>query len=232
MDKAKERKVFEIFQQISARYDRSNDRISLGFQKSWKKYLINDVINMAKPNSKILDLCSGTGDIGIAIAKKRCDVNVIGADFSPNMLGEAREKSKDLSNISFALENACALSYKDSSFDIVTISFGLRNTRDYQKVLGEIKRVLKKGGFIICLDSFVPDNIIVRPFYKLYFKYLMPVIGGGISKIKAYRWLYQSTKDFLKKSELIDLYKKIGFTNIESKSLMFGACLLIKGKKV
>lgn len=232
MEKTKEEKVYEIFQSISVRYDKSNNLISLGLQKSWKNYLIDEVLEKTEKNSQLLDLCCGTGDIGIALAQKREDLRIIGADFSPNMLEVAKKKSEGLTNIDFDVEDACQTSYKDETFDLVTISFGLRNTKDYEKVLREIKRILKNDGYILCLDSFVPDRALVRPFYRLYFKHLMPILGGGFKNKNSYKWLYQSTEDFLRKSELIDLYKKVGFSNIKCKSLMFGSCLLIEGKKI
>lgn len=232
MKESKEAIVLEIFQNISDRYDKSNDRISFGFQKKWKKYLIDEIVRNLPKDSKVLDLCCGTGDIGISLAKSSKNTHVTGADFSSNMIKVAKSKAKKLDNISFNIEDACELSFDDSTFDIVAISFGLRNTKNYQKVLTEIKRVLKNDGLILCLDSFVPDFFIVKPFYKIYFKYIMPILGGGIKEIKSYKWLYQSTKEFLKKDQLIDLYEKVGFSNIKSKSFMFGSCLLIEGQKI
>lgn len=232
MKESKETMVFEIFQNISERYDKSNDRISFGLQKKWKKYLIDEIVRSLSKDSKVLDLCCGTGDIGISVAELSKNTHVIGADFSSNMIRVAESKAKGLDNIDFNIENACDLSFDDLTFDIVAISFGLRNTKDYQKVLSEIKRVLKKDGLLLCLDSFVPDFFMVKPFYKIYFKYIMPILGGGIKDIKSYKWLYQSTKEFLKKDQLIDLYEKVGFSNIKSKSFMFGSCLLIEGQKI
>lgn len=232
MKESKEAMVFDIFQNISERYDKSNNRISLGFQKKWKNYLIEEIVRNLSKDSKVLDLCCGTGDIGISVAESSKQTRVIGADFSSNMISVAKNKAIKLDNIAFNIENACDLSFEDSTFDIVAISFGLRNTKDYQKVLSEIQRVLKKNGLILCLDSFVPDLFMVKPFYKIYFKYIMPVLGGGIKDIKSYKWLYQSTKEFLKKDQLIALYEKVGFSNIKSKSFMFGSCLLIEGQKI
>lgn len=231
MKESKEAIVFEIFQNIYQRYDKSNERISLGFDKKWKKYLVDKVVEKIPQNAKILDLCCGTGDIAISVAQKRKDCKVIGADFSSNMISVGKMKATNLDNVEFVLENACDLSFEKNSFDLVTISFGLRNTKDYKKVLSQINRVLKNDGLIMCLDSFVPSIFIVKPFYKIYFKYIMPLLGGGFKHKKSYKWLYQSTKEFLTKDQLIELYKQAGFEKINTKSFMFGSCLIIEGQK-
>jgi demethylmenaquinone methyltransferase/2-methoxy-6-polyprenyl-1,4-benzoquinol methylase len=227
----KEERVHDIFENISDIYDDANNRISLGQQVAWKNKLIEKVLKNAKKNGKILDLCTGTGDIAIALAKEREDLDIVGLDFSNNMLDVARKKAEGLKNIKFQQGNAMELPFEDGSFDMVTISFGLRNTSDYFKVISEIKRVLKDDGYILCMDSFIPDNFLVKPFYTLYFKYITPLIGGGRKNKKDYQRLYDSTKRFLRKKQLIDMYKELGFSEISSKSFMFGACLLVDGKK-
>lgn len=123
------------------------------------------------------------------------------------------------------------LPFEDESFDLATICFGLRNTGDYEGVMKEIMRVIKKGGYIFCLDSFVPTNPFIKPFYNLYFKYLMPIIGGGRKKYREYTWLFRSTQEFLSKNELIELFKNLGIKDIKDTSRLFGACILIQGKK-
>ena len=92
-------------------------------------------------------------------------------------------------------------------------------------------RVVKKDGYIYCLDSFVPDNMWIQPFYKMYFKYIMPLFGGGKKYYKEYVWLYESTEQFLKKKELISLYEKLTLKEIKYCSKICGACLIIQGKK-
>lgn len=89
----KSKKVYEIFQKISPYYDKANDRISLGLQKSWKETLVKDILKNIKNDEKVLDVCCGTGDIAIEIAKKS-DAKVVGVDFSENMLRISKEKSK------------------------------------------------------------------------------------------------------------------------------------------
>lgn len=225
----KSKKVYEIFQKISPYYDEANDRISLGLQKSWKETLVKDILKNIKNDEKVLDVCCGTGDIAIEIAKKS-DAKVVGVDFSENMLRISKEKSKKINNITLLKADAKNIPYENSTFDYVTISFGLRNTDDYEKVINEMVRVGKKGIYI--LDSFPVENKIIKPFYKLFFKYLMPVLGGGIRRYKDYMWLYESTKNFISPNEIIKICERFGVENIEVKKMLFGACVMIKGQKL
>lgn len=223
--------VYQLFEKISDHYDGANLRISLGLHKVWKNLLINDLSKKTNIGGKVLDVCCGTGDIAIGISKKRKDLKVTGIDFSPSMLYKADKKGKNLPNVVWERADAMKLPYSDNQFDSVCISFGLRNTQNYEKVLSEMKRVTKKGGYLYCMDSFIPDNLFIRPFYNIYFRYIMPFLGGGFKRYKEYLWLYQSTDIFLRKKELATLFRDIGLCKIKINSRMFGACALIRGKK-
>ncbi len=227
----KEEYVHSVFESISSGYDKANRRISLGFQRYWKKMLINDLTADIPSGERILDLCCGTGDIAIASARRRPDLRVTGADFSVSMLKLARNKGRGLKNIRWTKADAMHLPWPDDTFAAVSISFGLRNTADYQQVVTEMMRVVKKGGSIYCLDSFVPENRFVLPFYRLYFRDIMPLIGGGKSHTREYRWLWKSTQHFLSRRELEKLYHKGGLRNIGSRDRMFGACSMVWGSK-
>lgn len=227
----KEEYVHDVFESISSGYDKANNRISLGFQKYWKKMLINRIAKEVPSGQRVLDLCCGTGDIAIACAEKRPDLQVTGADFSVSMLKIARKKGRKLENVKWRKADAMHLPWDDDTFAAATISFGLRNTADYQQVITEMMRVVKKGGCIYCLDSFVPENKLVIPFYRLYFRHIMPVIGGGKKHNREYQWLWQSTQSFLRRKELVDMYSEVGLKNIGSKNRMFGACSMVWGHK-
>lgn len=224
--------IHSLFEKITDNYDSSNLRISFGLHKLWKNLIINDVSEKICTDGKILDICCGTGDIAIGIAKKRKDLKVIGADFSASMLSKAKQKSKTLDNIDWNEANAMELPYSDNQFDAACISFGLRNTTNYRTVLTEMKRVIKKGGYIYCLDSFVPEHMVIQPFYHIYFHNIMPFLGGGIKNHKEYTWLYQSTQIFLKKEKLANLFSEIGLRHIKITSKLFGACALVYGEKI
>ncbi|AGT43737.1 bifunctional demethylmenaquinone methyltransferase/2-methoxy-6-polyprenyl-1,4-benzoquinol methylase UbiE [Treponema pedis] len=227
----KEKKVHKIFETISDRYDKANNRISIYMHKKWKMNLVNKIIKGSSKGNNILDVCCGTGDIAIWTAKKRRDISVTGIDFSSSMLQKARQKSIKIKNITWQQADALKLPFPDNTFDSADISFGLRNTSEYEKVLFEMKRVVKKGSNIYCLDSFIPENKFIRPFHKFYFKHIVPVLGGGIHCHKEYLWLYESTSKFLGKKDLMKLYSKIGLANTACYSYFFGCCALICGQK-
>lgn len=228
---SKREKVYHVFQQISQTYDRANGRISLGMESRWKDCLIEAVCDQAAKGSRVLDVCSGTGDIAISLAAHRPDLKVTGLDFSPAMLDVARKKGAPLANVTWQEGDAMNLPFEDNTFSAACISFGLRNTSDYLRVLQELTRVVVPGGWVYCLDSFVPDSLVIRPFYSVYFRYVMPFLGGGFRHRQEYTWLWQSTQDFLRKKELLDLFGQAGLIDRQMKSRLFGACVLHKGKK-
>lgn len=156
----------------------------------------------------------------------------MGVDFSENMLKIAKAKAKSFKNISFIKADVKNLPFKDETFDNITISFGLRNTDDYKKVLEEMVRVGKDKAFVYVMDSFTIENIFIKPFYILFFKYLMPLLGGGIKRYKDYAWLYESTKLFISPEELVKLFESFGLKNIRVKKMLFGACVIVSGQKI
>ena len=229
----KQEKVFRVFEKIAKGYDRANVRISLGMQDSWKRMLIREITGSCFRRAKILDLCTGTGDIALGIAKAGENYIVTGMDFSPSMLRIAALKAKRLgiSGIHWRRGNAMELPYGEETFDAVSISFGLRNCADPEQVLREIFRVLKPGGKCLCLDSFVPEIAVVRPFYRFYFGQIMPLIGGGTAHRKEYEWLQESTESFLRPGQLADLMRDCGFDSVRMRRRMMGACVLLIAHK-
>ena len=228
---SKEQRVYGVFQSISEDYDSANDRISLGLQNSWKKTLTDRLAANTPRGTNILDVCCGTGDVALKMADARHDLKVTGIDFSPAMLEVAESKRGGRQNVRFTQGNAMKLPYRDDSFTAACISFGLRNTADYEQVLREMRRVVRPGGYIYCLDSFVPDNPFVQPFYKIYFRYIMPRLGGGRKYRQEYMWLYESTQKFLHRGELEELYRDIGLKAVDYNNRMCGACVLVWGRK-
>ena len=232
-EQAKRKTVYRVFESLAEGYDAANDRISLGLQRKWKQ-LLTDRVRSRKTKTgqtSYLDVCCGTGDIAITLAKQDPEAAVTGMDFSPAMLEVAKEKSRQLDNLTWVRADATALPFADGQFRAATISFGLRNTTDYKTVLAEMTRVVAPGGWVYVLDSCVVDNPVIRPFYRLYFRFLMPYLGGGAKHLREYRWLWRSTEEFLRKDALTALFRETGLQHVRSSSRMFGACVLVEGQK-
>ena len=223
--------VHGVFESIAQQYDAANDRISLGFHHLWKRQLVQAALAPCRESDPgmVLDVCCGTGDITERIAQSSPDVFVTGLDFSAHMLEVAHERTESLDNVMLVEGNAMELPFDDGTFDSAVVSFGLRNTPDYEQVLHEMARVVRPGGVVACLDASVPDNKAIEPFYQVYYKYIMTFLGGGIKHHGEYEWLYQSTQEFLRKDELAALFSKVGLDYVTVKSFMFGAAALHTG---
>lgn len=223
----KEDYVYRVFEHVASGYDTANDRISLGRHKLWKRSAVKRLLASVPTGGRILDLCCGTGDIAQLIFEIRPDVHVTGLDFSPAMLAQAQIRFVGRTTLSLVHGNAMALPFESSSFDGAIISFALRNTANYKRVLTEMARVIKDGSPACCIDSFTPTSPVVRPFYKIYFFLLMPLLGGGKSKRQEYRWLCRSTKEYISPDELRRMMAECGLTDAEIDRFMFGSCVSI-----
>lgn len=224
--------VYDCFQSISDTYDKTNDVISLGMHRIWKGAMIKRIV-AAQPHD-ILDVASGTGDIALWIAQKNPQAQIVGTDLSENMLAvaEKRRVEAGLENVHFQCENAMQLSFPDGSFDVVVVSFGLRNMPDYETVVREMVRVLRPGGQFFCIDSSWPTNPVVKPFFGIYFSHIMPVMGNIVAHApEEYKWLNESTKAFLTKDQLAHLMQKCGLKQVSYKSHMLGGAATHHGIK-
>lgn len=184
-------KIEQMFDSIAPRYDFLNHALSLNIDKPWRRKLIRQV--KASNPSVVLDLACGTGDVTRGLFEQ--GISVVGLDLSQGMLDIARAKSDP--QINYIKGAADALPFDDESFDAVTIAFGIRNFDNRAKCLQEIKRVLKPGGMLAILEFTIPKNRLWRGIYSFYFRNILPVIGGLISRNKAaYKYLPLSAFDF------------------------------------
>lgn len=172
----------------------------------------------------VLDLCCGTGDWSIQMAEKNTGVEVVGVDFSENMLSVAKDRTAHINNISLVQGDAMNLEFPNQSFDFVTIGFGLRNLPDYNKGLEEMHRVLKPGGTLVILETSQPKNPIIRTGFNFYFGKIMPKLGGLlVDKEEEYKWLYESTREFPSKEKLTRMLEHTGFTFVKCLSHTLGS---------
>lgn len=233
-EQSKAEKVHEVFENIYESYDKLNSIISFKQHIFWR----NDTMKHmnVQPNQTALDLCCGTADWTIAIAKKTGKGSkVFGLDFSEGMLSVGKEKvrKEGLSDyVTLIHGNAMDLPFENNTFDFVTIGFGLRNVPDYLTVLKEMNRVLKPGGMAVCLETSQPTFPIYKHLFNFYFGHVMPVFGKIFAKsYKEYSWLQESTKGFVSKKELVKLFEEAGLTNVTYKSHSGGAAATHYGFK-
>ncbi len=218
-----------MFDVIATDYDRLNHIMSLGIDKTWRSRAIKQIAG-----AKVLDIACGTGDFSIAIAKKT-DASVTGLDLSEGMLKVMDEKvrKEGLQDRISTLQGDCEnLPFEDCSFDCVTIGFGIRNFEHRETALREILRVLRPDGKLIILELSIPQNPVIRWFYKLYFSGITPTIGGWISGQKsAYRYLPASVIAFPPKDQWMKTMSDCGFSEVKHKAFTLGICRLYTGRK-
>ena len=226
--------VQNIFSSIAEKYDMLNTVLTLNIDSLWRKKAIN--ISNINENSKVLDLCCGTGKMVYYTCKKvGKNTEVIGLDFNGAMLEVGyKNLNKSIPDYKFKLlkGDVQALPFKDCSFDCVTIAFGLRNIPNKTKALSEIYRVLKPGGKAVCLELSNPQIPIFKQVYGAYFNNILPIIGYlGTGSKNAYLYLRDSVNKFMSKAELKYAFESAGFKDASYKSMSGGIASIHYGTK-
>ena len=211
MKKLTEKDLQNLFDNISGYYNLMNNFISLGTHKTIKTQCIKYL--RIKPDYKILDLCCGTGDIIEIINSLHTNTEVHGLDFSKKMIEIAKKQNL---NSNFVIGKTDKLPFKNNYFDIVTISFGLRNVHEKEKTLTEIYRVLKPDGLFMHLD-FGEKNIFNKTF-----DFIVPAFGKFLVKdFCSYKYLIESKQKFPEPESLITYFKSFGFNFLIRKDFIF-----------
>ncbi|MBB6444702.1 demethylmenaquinone methyltransferase [Bacillus benzoevorans] len=231
MQQSKEERVHHVFEKIYGSYDKMNSVISFQQHVRWRKDTMKRM-NVEK-GSKALDVCCGTADWTIALADAvGKDGEVVGLDFSKNMLKIGEEKVKNYKQVKLIHGNAMELPFPDNTFDYVTIGFGLRNVPDYMQVLREMTRVVKPGGKVVCLETSQPTLFGYRQVYYFYFRFIMPFFGRLFAKsYEEYSWLQESARDFPGMKELSAMFQKAGLENVTYKPYTGGVAAVHIGIK-
>lgn len=233
MQQSKEERVHHVFEKIYGKYDKMNSVISFQQHIKWRKDTMKRM--NVQNGSKALDICCGTADWTIAMAEAvGAKGEVIGLDFSKNMLkiGEEKVKAQNLKQVTLVHGNAMELPFPDNSFDYVTIGFGLRNVPDYLQVLKEMYRVVKPGGIAVCLETSQPTMFGFKQAYYLYFRFIMPMFGKLFAKsYEEYSWLQESARDFPGMKELSRMFTQAGFSDVMNKPYSGGVAAVHIGNK-
>ena len=225
---------WKMFNAISGQYDFLNRVLSLGQDLRWRKKL-NTFLPPGK-NLKMLDLATGTADVIISLIEDNPQiVSGIGADLAGEMLkiGQRKIEEKRLSSkITLQQADAQSLSFLDSSFDLVTIAFGIRNIPDLRLCLLEMFRVTKPGGRVLVLEFSKPNNLFLRAGHFFYLRYVVLLIGFLLTgHYRAYKYLNQTIELFPYGDMFCKILKQFGFKNVQAHPLMGGAATIYSAEK-
>lgn len=205
------------FDEIARDYDRMNHLMTAGLDRCWRKRAVQGL------HGKVLDVACGTGDMVVELLRTRhaASLQVTGVDLSEEMLAIAKRKAPQAE---YRLADAEHLPFEDSSFDAVTCAFGVRNFVHLEQGLSEMLRVLKPGGRMVILELATPDSPLVRPFYNLYTRYVIPWLGQRLAGSReAYTYLPRSIELFPKGESFAKIVEELG-GRVTERKLTFGVC--------
>ena len=232
-------KVNRLFTRIARRYDLLNDIQSFGLHRLWKRRVVE--MARASAGERALDVCCGTGDLAFALANRGAET--VGLDFNESMLQvAARRKSVALSraegtggaaNPVFLLGDAQQVPFPGNHFDVVTVGYGLRNLRQWQRGLREMARVARNGGRLLVLDFGKPDNAIWRAVYFGYLRLFVPVLGQVFcGSASAYAYILESLRHYPAQNGVAEEMRQIGLKNVQVHNLLGGIMSINYGEKL
>ena len=227
------RAVRSMFAAVAPRYDFLNHFLSLGLDIAWRRATARALRpKLEEPGSLAADVCCGTGDLALALARYSAG-KVIGADFCHPMLVRAKEKGSDAARAIDLLEaDTLALPFHDKALDVVSVAFGFRNLSNYRAGLCEMSRVLKPGGVVAILEFSRVGWPVVGPIFRFYFHHVLPRLGTWISGIKGpYQYLPESVSRFPDQESLATALGEAGFKNVSFRNFFGGVAALHVGEK-
>ena len=224
------KRVREMFGRIAGRYDVLNHLLSGNVDKSWRTKVAKRLkAKLTADASLILDVACGTGDLSLTLFENT-GARVVATDFCRPMLSIAAGKVPV--EINLIEGDALHLPFKDGTFDAVTIAFGLRNLASVEGGLSELRRILKPNCWLAVLEFSRPTNAILRPAFSLYFRRILPLMGGIISgSLSAYTYLPASVSKFPDQTQLALLMEKTGFDQVDYENLTGGIAALHLGRR-
>ena len=254
-----ETKIADMFNRIAPQYDFLNRLLSARQDIRWRKHLVS---MFAKPNTyssvkidpnkvkidpnkvkidpnkdliRVLDMATGTGEVLIEAHKQLGErAQLFGGDISSEMIEIGKTKLRSISgcNSEMSIMSAEKILYPDSSFDVLTIAFGLRNVVQKDRAIAEFARVLKPNGRLFVLEFFIPNTGFFGRVFQLYFQRILPVIGGLFSDKTAYSYLPKSVASSYSLEKLVAVMANKGLKAGRTKNFLFGACKIVEGIKV
>ena len=226
-------RIAGMFDAIAPRYDLLNHVLSAGLDTRWRRQAIGTL--RLSSGARVLDLCTGTGDLAIAAVHAAPDATVVGVDFSVGMLRFGRRKIQSARlerRVRLIRGDATSIPVGDATCDAAMIAFGIRNVAEPEKALRDIARALKPGGRLAILEFGQPRIPGIRTLYDWYFRYLLPLIGRAVSKHQsAYSYLPASVGTFPPPHEFARALAAHGFAHVTAIPLTFGIVYLYTAER-
>ena len=227
-------RVQGIFGSVASKYDVMNDAMSLGIHRVWKDAMMDWLAPRA--GQRLLDVAGGTGDISFRFLARAGDAEAVVCDLTEPMLVEGRKRAEaeQMANqLSWVVGDAMALPFPGNSFDVYTISFGIRNVTRPQDALAEAFRVLRPGGRLMVLEFSQIPNDLMQKAYDLYSFNIIPRLGEAIAGDRdSYQYLVESIRRFPDQGTFLQMIKDAGFENASYRNLSLGIAALHSGWKI
>lgn len=232
-DGSKGKEIADMFDNIAPAYDRMNRLMTFGLDRVWLRRTVSTVA--AAGPRHILDIATGTADVAIAMARRMPGASICGIDLSEGMIAIGRKKVEDHQlggRITLQVADALKLPFPDNSFDAITVAYGVRNFEHLDRGYAEMLRVLRPGGKIFVLELTVPASPVIRPFYSLYTRCIIPGMGRVLAKdSRAYSYLLESIRAVPARDGMTALLDNAGFADVRWKSMFPGTVALYTATK-
>ena len=227
-------RVQGVFTSVASKYDVMNDAMSLGIHRIWKDAMMDWLAPRA--GQRLLDVAGGTGDISFRFLKRAGSGHATVLDLTENMLIEGRKRAEaaDMAaSLDWTVGDAMALPFDDNTFDVYTISFGIRNVTRPQEALNEAYRVLKPGGRLMVLEFSQIPNDMMQKLYDFYSFNVIPPMGKAITGDRdSYQYLVESIRKFPDQETFLGMVRGAGFENAKYRNLSMGIAALHSGWKL
>ena len=226
--------VHGVFTRVASKYDIMNDVMSVGIHRIWKDAMMDWLA--PRPGTKLLDVAGGTGDVSFRYLKRAPDAHATVLDMTESMLVEGRQRAEAdrmAEYLDWVVGDAMALPFPANSFDVYTISFGIRNVTRVQDALNEAYRVLRPGGRLMVLEFSQLPNELMQKAYDLYSFNVIPVMGQIIAGDRdSYQYLVESIRKFPDQETFLGMIRQAGFQQAKYRNLSMGIAALHSGWKI
>lgn len=226
--------VHGVFTNVASKYDIMNDVMSVGIHRIWKDAMMDWL--SPRSGQRLLDVAGGTGDVSFRFLDRAGSAEAVVLDMTESMLVEGRKRAEASSlgdSLDWVVGDAMALPFEDNSFDVYTISFGIRNVTRIPDALAEAYRVLRPGGRLMVLEFSQLPNPMMQKAYDLYSFNVIPKMGQVIAgDSESYQYLVESIRQFPDQDTFADMIRVAGFDNVSYRNMTLGVAALHTGWKI